>query len=196
MTTVFMETDRLWFRPPEQADAELVQGWLNDPEVRRHLLRRYPTSLVAEQEWIKNASVSATDRAPSQVPLLFGVKRSNKPIGSASLFDINWVSRDTEWGILIGDKGSWNNGYGREVAGAFVRYAFEELNLNRVRLRVNATNVGGVKAYEAAGFVREGVLRQAAYVDGEYVDMIAMAVLRDDWQKKSDNPPGSEHPTS
>ena len=64
-----------------------------------------------------------------------------------------------------------------EAARRMLRYAFEELNLNRVMLRVNRSNIGGMKAYEAAGFVQEGVLRQAAFVDGELDDMLVMSVL-------------------
>jgi len=36
-----------------------------------------------------------------------------------------------------------------------------------------------MRAYEKAGFVREGVMRQAVFRDGRYVDVIMMAVLRE-----------------
>ena len=39
-------------------------------------------------------------------------------------------------------------------------------NLNRIMLTVSDLNVGGVKAYQAAGFCEEGVLHQTCYRDG------------------------------
>jgi RimJ/RimL family protein N-acetyltransferase len=39
-----------------------------------------------------------------------------------------------------------------------------------------------MKAYEAAGFVREGILRQAVYKNGRYLDIIVMSVLHSEWK--------------
>ena len=107
-----------------------------------------------------------------------------RPLRRAVDDGLNWVVRRGEWGILIGEPEHWNQGYGREVARRMLEYAFEELNLNRVELRVNAANPAGIKAYEAAGFVREGTLRQAGWVEGRYEDMLVMSVLREEWQGK------------
>jgi RimJ/RimL family protein N-acetyltransferase len=62
-----------------------------------------------------------------------------------------------------------------------VRHGFETLNLNRIWLHVYANNPAGVRAYEKAGFRREGVLRQSCYQGGRYWDTIVMAVLREEW---------------
>jgi RimJ/RimL family protein N-acetyltransferase len=55
------------------------------------------------------------------------------------------------------------------------------LNLNRIYLRVYASNLRGIRAYEKAGFVHEGSARQAQYQDGGYVDILWMSVLRSEW---------------
>ena len=60
-------------------------------------------------------------------------------------------------------------------------YGFRTLNLDRIFLRVNADNERGVRAYAAAGFVHEGVMRKHYYVDGAYVDSVIMGVLREEW---------------
>ena len=61
-------------------------------------------------------------------------------------------------------------------------YGFGTLNLNRMQLRVNRTNPGARRAYEKAGYVSEGTLRQAVYADGEYSDLELMSVLRVEWE--------------
>jgi RimJ/RimL family protein N-acetyltransferase len=57
----------------------------------------------------------------------------------------------------------------------------ETLNLNRVFLRVYAENVRAKRAYDKAGFVEEGRLREGVYKYGKYDDVIVMSVLRSEW---------------
>ena len=59
---------------------------------------------------------------------------------------------------------------------------FEELGVNRIMLSVSVPNVGGVKAYERAGFVLEGRYREAALRNGEYHDKLVMSVLKSEWK--------------
>jgi RimJ/RimL family protein N-acetyltransferase len=47
----------------------------------------------------------------------------------------------------------------------------------RVELSVRADNQRALRLYEKVGFVREGVLRDAVFVDGEFHDTIAMALI-------------------
>lgn len=179
----FFESARLWFRPPQESEVELLAGWINDPRVRKYLATRvFPMSLEAEREWLKKINPHTVPNPPPNVVLMFGPLGQEQPIGSTGLMNFNWVARQAEWGVLIGDVERWNQGFAREVAGRMLRYAFEELNLNRVELRVNAGNLGGVKAYRRAGFVHEGQLRQAAFVDGEFQDVILMSVLKAEWK--------------
>jgi RimJ/RimL family protein N-acetyltransferase len=185
---VFFHSERLWFRPPCEADAERLARWINHPPVRRFLASRvFPIGLEAEREWIRGVSPSVMLGTPAatKIALLFGPQGEEQPIGSTGLFGIDWVVRRAEWGILIGETDRWNQGFGREVARRMLRYAFEELNLNRVELRVNTGNAGGVKAYEQAGFVREGLMRQTGFIDGEYQDSFVMSVLRSEWRPRS-----------
>ena len=92
------------------------------------------------------------------------------------------ADRHSGFGIVIGDKESWDKGYGTEATTLLVRYAFETLNLNRVWLHVFEENARAVRAYEKAGFRREGLLRQDHYRDGRYHNTIVMGLLRDEWK--------------
>jgi RimJ/RimL family protein N-acetyltransferase len=47
---------------------------------------------------------------------------------------------------------------------------------------VFAGNGPAIAVYEKCGFVREGVLRAAAFVDGHREDVVVMAVLRSEWE--------------
>ena len=103
-------------------------------------------------------------------------------MGNCGSFDINWTARSAEVGLFIGDRSCWNKGYGTEVK--LLRLGFETLNLNRVFLRVDEANLGGIRACEKAGFIHEGRLRQGTFQGGQYRDMLFMSVLRSEWSPK------------
>lgn len=185
MPPAFFESERLWYRAPELSDGSTLVRWMNDPRVRLHLGNgRFPLNHLAEEAWVKKVSTPPGELR-TDVVFLFGPKEGEGPIGSAGIHRIDWISRDGEWGILIGEVDRWNQGFGREVGRRMLRYAFEELNLHRVRLRVNASNEAGVRSYEAVGFVHEGRLRQASFINGRYEDLVLMSFLRDEWKPDS-----------
>ena len=63
-------------------------------------------------------------------------------------------------------------------------HCFDTLNLNRVHLRVYAENLRAKRAYEKAGFLEEGRLREAVYKHGKYDDVIVMSILRSEWDQR------------
>ena len=63
-----------------------------------------------------------------------------------------------------------------------LRFGFNELNLNRIFLRVYETNPRGIRSYEKAGFKMEGRLRQDRYMDGNFIDVFLMGVVRSEWK--------------
>jgi methionyl-tRNA formyltransferase/ribosomal protein S18 acetylase RimI-like enzyme len=108
--------------------------------------------------------------------LIFGIRllETDKPIGLCQLHSINWVHRSAELQIRLGDAVEHGHGYGTEAVRLLLDFAFKDLNLRRVHLHVFSTNTAAIRVYEKVGFVREGVLRKAAYVDGEYLDVVVM----------------------
>lgn len=185
--TPFMESQRLWFRAVELTDVPVLAGWINDERVRKHLDHRvFPMSLNGEEEWVRRVT-ALPPGAPSEVVFVFGPKGGDTPIGTCGLMGIHWISREAELGIMIGEPATWDLGYGREATKRIVDYAFIDLNLNRVKLRVNDANARGRRAYEAIGFVHEGTLREATWCDGKHEDIHVMSVLRREWT------PGFEH---
>jgi RimJ/RimL family protein N-acetyltransferase len=154
--------------------------WLSDNDVTRLLYRGgRPGHLpLLEEEWDRD------ERDPSLVNFAVCDRSDDRFIGTTGIFGIQPVMRYAEFRVFIGDKKCWNRGIGTECAKLMVVFGFEKLNLNKVWLGVNAANVGGVKAYENAGFVREGVLRQEQYRNFEYYDVIRMSILRSEYAQR------------
>src|SRR4051812_1182043 len=84
MLNPFRVGRRVYFRPLERADAPLVQGWFNDPEVTRTLLRTGPMSLAAEEAFIDRIGQSDTDLAA-----VIALRDTDRPIGVTGLHPID-----------------------------------------------------------------------------------------------------------
>lgn len=77
-------------------------------------------------------------------------------------------------------------GFGSDAMRLAVRYAFTELNLQRISLYVFDYNPRAMRVYEKSGFSIEGRLRGAILREGERTDVLVMGVLRDDWLALND----------
>jgi diamine N-acetyltransferase len=174
--------ERIRFRAVEKEDLSLFVKWLNDPEVRRGILLHNPVSQTEEDSWYERM----LQRPVDEHVMVIDVKESPtetgddnwKIIGSLAFDPIDWHVRAAEMGILIGDKTYWNRGYGTEAVRLLCRHGFNTLNLNRIFLHVFDNNPGAIRAYEKAGFTIEGRERQAEYVDGQFIDVLRMSLLK------------------
>ena len=72
-------------------------------------------------------------------------------------------------------------GLGTDVVRALCEYGFAVRGLHRLQIETLATNAPMLKAAERGGFTREGTLRQAAWVTGEFVDEVILGLLAADW---------------
>lgn len=171
--------DRIRLRAPEREDIPRFAAWLNDPEVRKNLMLFMPLSLADEEHWFDGM----LQLPQAEHPFVIEIRQGDgwHAIGNCSFNRIDWRVRSSEVGIFIGEKQLWNQGYGTETMRLMLRHGFNTLNLNRIFLRVYETNPGGIRAYEKAGFVHEGRLRQEEFQDGRAIDVLIMSVLRSEW---------------
>jgi UDP-4-amino-4,6-dideoxy-N-acetyl-beta-L-altrosamine N-acetyltransferase len=175
--TPFFLGPRLYFRPLEREDAPRLAAFVNHPDVRRNLLVHRPMNTAQEVGFIDTLTASQRD-----VMFAIVLRDGDRMIGTTGLHDMDFRSRRATFGMLLGEPSEWGKGYGSEATRMVLDYGFGTLNLNRVQLEVLEHNVAGLRAYEKAGFRREGVMRQHHYVDGAYVDTVVMGILRSEWK--------------
>lgn len=171
--------ERIRLRGVEREDIPLFVGWLNDPEVIENLMMRLPISTADETRWFEKLA----DLAPEEKPLAIEIQSGDgwRLVGNSGFHNIQWANRSAGIGLFIGDKSIWNHSYGTEAVRLLLKHGFETLNLNRIYLHVYEPNKRAIRAYEKAGFVLEGRLRQARYKNGQYQDEFIMSVLRSEW---------------
>jgi len=171
---IYGEKTRL--RRIEREDIPTFVRWFNDPEVREFLTLYRPFSTAEEEKWFER-------HLEDERSEIFAVETAGGVhIGNVGLHDINWRDRRLELGIVIGEKEYWGKGYGSDAIRTTLRFAFEEMNMRRVSLRVRDDNARGIRAYEKCGFQHEGRMRDAIYANGRYYDELWMGILRHDFE--------------
>jgi len=167
--------ERVYLRPIEPEDADLVHGWYLDARVLSWM-GETPISLARRRRRYQ-ASVEADDEFRFVICRL----DDDEPVGRTDLFDVDRHHGSAELGITIGDPALWGHGLGTDAVNALVDFAFGQLRLERVCLGTDPRNLRAQAAYAKAGFREEGRLRNAFFQDGEYVDDVRMSLLLAEW---------------
>lgn len=175
---IFLKGERIHLRALEERDlTSNYQQWLNDEEVCRfnsHAV--FPNSESRMKSYFN--SLQGQDK---NIVLAIIHSDSQKHIGNVSLQNINWISRNAEFAILLGDKEFWGDGYGEEAAKLIVNYGFERLNLHRIYCGTLAGNTGMIKLAKKLKMVEEGKRREAIFKSGKYIDIIEYGVLHNEF---------------
>ena len=156
-----------------EGDTENIIRWRNHPAVRDNFIFREKLTAEAHLCWL-NETVRRGKAAQ------FIIVDGDRDIGSVYLRDIDRAHRKAELGIFIGEADARGRGHGAAAVKLTLRHAFEVLQLDRVYLRVLADNAPAIRSYEKCGFVREGLFRRDAVIGGQGVDVMYMAVLREE----------------
>ena len=110
------------------------------------------------------------------------LKDTDEHIGNASLNCIDELNKSAEVSIMIGDKTIWGKGYGSEIIQLLTDFAFEKLKLHRVW--AESCNPGFIALMNKLKWQREGVRREAVFVENQYLDYIDWAILKIEWSNK------------
>lgn len=106
-------------------------------------------------------------------------------VGQARL-TVNKLDNRARYAVGLFDPSVWNRGLGTEITQLVLRYAFDELHLHRVDLRVLQYNKRAIKCYEKCGFIQEGIEREGALIEGKYETDLFMSILDREYQSIQD----------
>jgi len=182
---VFLEGERVLLCPLDRDDASLYQRWLNRREVTDFLMLFGPITL--EQEL---AHLDQRLRGDPEKDMVIGIRlrESGRLIGNIGLYHINFRDGHAEMGIFIGDEENMSQGYGTEAMRLLIRYAFDVLNMRKIRLSTYDFNLRAQKAYRKIGFKEVGRLRENKYKRGRYADELIMEVFRSEFIEEDEGP--------
>lgn len=164
-------------RAIEADDLKQLNDWANDPEIQYALGGwHFPTSMQDQKKWFERLSASSVDQRFAIHTEELGL------IGTANLVDIDWKNRHAFHGMLLGSKELRGKGIGLDTVMAVMRYAFDELGLERLDGSMIEYNAASLKLYlTKCGWKEEGRQRNWYYRQGRFWDRILVGVTRNDY---------------
>lgn len=168
--------EKCYLSPVSLDDVEKYTEWINDMETGQFVL--FATGVYdidKERETLAYLMKHS---------IIFAIieKDTNKVIGNCGIHNKSEVHRTGTFGIFIGDKSYWSQGFGTEATLLILDYAFNLLNLNNVNLDVVDFNKRGIKCYEKCGFKYAGKRRQGIYMAGQYHDVLTYDMLASEFE--------------
>ncbi|MFD0714396.1 GNAT family N-acetyltransferase [Paenibacillus sp. GCM10027626] len=174
-----LETARIRFRKMVIGDIPTYHKWRNDIDVMRTTNPSLDLYTYAETEaFVNHVIFGAGDSAKN---FIIVDKNNDQAIGITALVQLDYKNRNAECILDIGEKEYWGKGIGTEALTLLLDYAFLEMNLHRVSLRVFSFNDKAVRLYTKLGFQQEGISRQAIYRDGSWSDIVHMGILKEEY---------------
>jgi RimJ/RimL family protein N-acetyltransferase len=159
-------------RSVEEADLPRIHELFWHPEVTEQLLPAWPEPVSGTRRWWER-------RRAEGEPHLVIETLAGDLIGACDLARLEGRARTAVVAIWIG-KPYWDKGFGTDSVRAVCRFAFREMNLQRIEVSVLEGNTRGKRAHEKVGFKEEGRLRRARFVGGRHVDLILMGLLAEE----------------
>jgi len=140
---------RVYIRPLRESDALVSYTWRNDPEVWRYTASRPDRYITPEMEveWIRGV---LKDGSSYRFAICADDGVSDQYVGNAYLTEVN---AGVAWfHIFIGDRQYWGRGIASEATRMVIAYAFNVLEVDRVRLRVKREHAAAISVYQRCGF--------------------------------------------
>jgi RimJ/RimL family protein N-acetyltransferase len=168
--------------PPLQGHRVLLRAPVADDAIARLKIGRHAEIVRMYGGSVENLRPMTLDDAKLWVQQLVDqdyawVIQTDKLIGHVRLHQVNLSDRRASFAIGIDEPACLGKGLGPEAITLVQNFAFSELNLHRLSLRVLACNTRAIRAYEKCGFKIEGKEREAALIDGTWHDDVMMGVL-------------------
>jgi len=164
-------------RAIEIEDQEMLREMVNDPEIEKMVGGySYPISKEQQINWF-----NSNGNNQNNLRLIIETEEDGA-IGFANIVNIDWKNRSAFHGIKIANKKFRSKGIGTDTVMAVMRYAFEELQLNRLDGSIIKYNEASRKLYcDKCGWVVEGVKRKSSFKLNEYHDELILGILREEY---------------
>lgn len=170
---------KVTLRAMERQDCEMIREMFNDPELEHLVIGwAFPVSSYAQEKWFETHYGDNTD-------FRFVIEtEEDGPVGIATLTEIDWKNRHAMYGIkLVNRGGIRGKGIGTDTVMAIMRYAFDELQLNRLDSSYFADNMPSAGMLTKCGWIKEGIRRNYIFKNGKYRDLVITGILADEYHE-------------
>jgi len=170
--------EKVRIRAIELDDLEKITEWRNTTEIMEYFYEKEPLSLEMQRRWFERY----LSRPEKERYYLIETLCGDRPIGTVSLYNIDWRNRHCEFGrfFLCADD-LRGKGYGKEALELILDFGFNHLNMAKIYCTTYLDNHRALSLYESVGFRRDGVLRQHIFRGGKYIDIALLSICSNEW---------------
>ena len=161
--------------PFDRRHLDKTRQWANDSDLSIPLDRARPISDIEHHDWFESLH-----KDKQAVYFALETADTRDHIGMIWLWGIDWRHRKAELSIYIGEQAEHGKGYASEAIALLCEYGFQKLNLHKIYAYVLGFNLGAKRAFEKAGFVLEGTLKNDRWAGKEYVDVFLLGAFAKD----------------
>ena len=153
----------------------------NDERITRSMTDHFPYPYTEEDAdaWI--ATCEAQDPPRSFAIMVDGELAGG--VGCEPMEDIRTGTAEVGWWLA---PRWWGRGITAVAVRRYVDYCFKDLDLHRVEAGVFLSNPASARVAEKAGFVLEGIGRDAYLKKGELIDRLSYGLARSQWYQLGD----------
>lgn len=164
-----LNQDNLVLRPILRSDLEKLNKWKNDEEIFMFLGGGFnPQSIDQQSLWIDKI-INIDDKNKR-----FIIEVDSEAIGLIGLYNIHNIYQNCEIGMYIGEKDFQGKGYAKDACNLIEKYAFEYLNMRKIKLFVVDDNSKALKFWRKLGYKIVGTLEEERYIKGQFRDLVIM----------------------
>jgi RimJ/RimL family protein N-acetyltransferase len=174
-----IEGKNIYLRVMELEDMDCYREMINTPAVSDKVVGwGFPVSTESQIEWYHKAIHDEKNKRFTIVD-----KESNMPVGMVTLSGIDWHNRSATHGIKLHPSCPKCKGIGTDAVMTLMKYAFEEVNLNRLDSSHIEGNIPSEKLYLKCGWNIEGMKKNAIYRNGCYHNLKITGITKEDYYK-------------
>jgi len=167
-----IEGQKIILRPITDIDTDNILKWRNSNEVRKNFIYQPLITREEHLSWLLEKVAKG-----NVIQFIIIEKISKKEIGSVYLRDVDYCTKEAEYGIFIGETDAKGKGYGTEAISLTVEYAFNIIKLSRLTLRVLSKNKYAIQSYQKAGFKEYLNSPSHIMIQGKSENMVYMELL-------------------
>ncbi|GGO54061.1 GNAT family N-acetyltransferase [Streptomyces lasiicapitis] len=168
--------EKVTLRPVTADDLDLFEREFSGPEgVGTHAWFGYQSTADLRRRFAENGLLSQDGGT-------LAVAEGGVTVGRVKWFPGGWgPDAFTGWSLAIGlVPAARGRGTGTRAQRLLAEYLFDHTRAERIQAWTDCANLAEQRALEKAGFVREGVLRSAVWLGGQWRDSVIFSVLRTD----------------
>ena len=180
-----LQGKKVSLRTLEAKDAEILQKWYMDKDFRLAYDAYESIELDSIREEIARSRGGIYDPRLTKLTFMVLRERDHAPIGVCCLRNIDRLNGNAELLLGIGEKDMRLAGFGLDLLIVLLDFAYDGLDLQKTYMRVPENQPYALQSALKFGYKPEGHLRNQAFIDGKYINVFFLGMLKAEYEKLS-----------